>query len=255
MFSKLRAFTLTTLFFASLASSSALAHQFRSSNCDDHADLWAGKIDLFAPPTVASQTNEQSPQLVAEAKDEEPAPQAAETLTPQEAKMAPTSTQVPPPSAADRQEATTSGPDSGAPGPVQQGKETATRAPLQGHLVRHGLDIRSLPVGLTPDFIIGHFALTIGPFIRIPVNTPLSSSAGFASRFVKKWHGKQMHSCQIKMKKIPDGSGGYYFKTIGHEDGPRGWLMPMPKVVGKDKVTPWGIFFDQPDSEQTPLSK
>jgi hypothetical protein len=174
-------------------------------------------------------------------------------LVPQEAQMAPTSVPVATPVTTDSQQVSKSASDNGQPVQAKEGKETAT--PLQGHLVKRGLQIRSLPVGLTPDFIIGHFAFTIGPFIRVPVEKPLGNIAGFAAKFVKKWHGRQIRSCQIRLKKIPDGSGGYYFKTIGHEDGPRGWLMPMPKVPNKDRVTPWAIFFDQPDANQAPSDK
>ena len=91
------------------------------------------------------------------------------------------------------------------------------KPPLQGKVVRHSagaghtLGIRSLPEGREPDYIIGHFGLYIGP-IRI---------------------------------KLGDDSGGFYFSTIGYPEGPCGWLMPMPKREGQDKVTPWAIYFDQ----------
>jgi hypothetical protein len=125
---------------------------------------------------------------------------------------------------------------------IQQSNE---KPPLQGHLARHTLGIRSLPEGRDPDFIIGHFALGIGPFITIPMNRPMGRTAELAKKFVKKWQGKQVNPCFLKLTKLDDNSGGYYFNTRSSKEGPSGWLMPMPKRPGKDKVTPWAIYFDQ----------
>jgi hypothetical protein len=119
------------------------------------------------------------------------------------------------------------------------------KAPLQGHLARHELGVRSLPEGREPDYIIGHFAVGIGPFLSIPMNGPIGKTAELSRKFVKKWQGKQVNPCLLKLTKLNDDSGGFYFKTRTSSEGPCGWLMPMPKRPGKDKVIPWAIYFDQ----------
>jgi len=123
--------------------------------------------------------------------------------------------------------------------------EANVRPPLQGHLAQHTLGVRSLPEGRDPDYIIGHFAIGFGPFIHFQTNGPLGNMAELSKKFVKKWQGKQVNPCLLKLVKLQDNSGGYYFKTRSSKDGPCGWLMPMPKRPGKDKVTPWAIYFDQ----------
>jgi hypothetical protein len=157
-------------------------------------------------------------------------PMATPTLTPQEPKMAlpavPGTSPEPTPS-------------------LTGTAQTTDRPPLEGHLARHTLGIRSLPEGRDPDFIIGHFALGIGPFIKIPMDHPTGRTAELGKKFVKKWQGKQVDPCFLKLTKLTDNSGGYYFNTRGSKEGPCGWLMPMPKRPGKDKVTPWAIYFDQ----------
>jgi len=124
--------------------------------------------------------------------------------------------------------------------------ETSGKQPLQGHLAKHELGvIRSLPEGREPDYIIGHFSVGIGPFIQIPMNGPVGRTAELSRKFVKKWQGKQVNPCILKLTKLDDSSGGFYFNTRTSREGPCGWLMPMPKRPGKDKVIPWAIYFDQ----------
>jgi hypothetical protein len=136
----------------------------------------------------------------------------------------------------------------------EQASNDTSKMPLQGQLVKRALGVRSLPEGMEPDVIIGHFSMSFG-FIHIGVNGPIGNEAQFSSKLEKEWRGKQVRSCELHLDKIKDGSGGYYFNTIGHRDGPRGWLMPMPKPAN-DKTTPWAIYFDQPDTiasgERTP---
>lgn len=120
-----------------------------------------------------------------------------------------------------------------------------TSKPLEGHLTKHSLGIRSLPAdGREPDAILGHFAVGL-PFMTKSVSKPPSPFVTMVPKMVKKWKGKQVFPCVIKLDKLKDGSDGYYFKTFTDEEGPCGWMMPQPKVPGKDKVTPWAIYFDQ----------
>ena len=151
--------------------------------------------------------------------DSQPAP----TLLPQQPTMAPPAVSS----------------DTPATAPVN------SKPPLQGHLAQHAIGIRSLPPGREPDYIIGHFSVGIGPFITIPMNGPVGRTAELSRKFVKKWQGKQVNPCLLKLTKLNDDSGGYYFNTRTSKDGPCGWLMPMPKRPGKDKVIPWAIYFDQ----------
>ena len=117
--------------------------------------------------------------------------------------------------------------------------------PLEGHLTRHSLGIRSLPAdGREPDAILGHFAVGL-PFMTKSVSKPPSPFVTMVPKMVKKWQGKQVFPCVIKLTKLKDGSDGYFFKTFNDDEGPRGWMMPQPKVPGKDKVVPWAIYFDQ----------
>jgi hypothetical protein len=101
-----------------------------------------------------------------------------------------------------------------------------------------------MPEGREPDYIIGHFSISIGLFLKIKVNGPVGNTAELASKFVKKWQGKQVHPCLIKLSKLKDASGGYYFNTLTSREGPCGWMMPMPLRPG-EKNTPWAIYFDQ----------
>jgi hypothetical protein len=128
----------------------------------------------------------------------------------------------------------------------EQAASGKAKAPLQGQVLRHASGVRSLPEGREPDVIIGHFSMSIG-FFHVGVNGPIGNQAQLSSRLEKKWRGKQIATCELFLEKIKDGSGGYYFNTIGHSDGPRGWLMPMPKSA-TDKVRPWAIYYDQPDA-------
>jgi hypothetical protein len=117
--------------------------------------------------------------------------------------------------------------------------------PLEGHLTRHSLGIRSLPAdGREPDAILGHFAVGL-PFMTKSVSKPPSPFVTMVPKMVKKWQGKQVFPCVIRLTKLKDGSDGYFFKTFNDEEGPCGWMMPQPKVPGKDKVVPWAIYFDQ----------
>ncbi|MDR3615934.1 MAG: hypothetical protein P4L53_20415 [Candidatus Obscuribacterales bacterium] len=117
--------------------------------------------------------------------------------------------------------------------------------PLEGHLTRHSLGIRSLPAdGREPDAILGHFAVGL-PFMTKSVSKPPSPFVTMVPKMVKKWQGKQVFPCVIKLTKLKDGSDGYFFKTFNDDEGPCGWMMPQPKVPGKDKVVPWAIYFDQ----------
>jgi hypothetical protein len=121
---------------------------------------------------------------------------------------------------------------------------------LKGQVVRqaNAVDrergIRSLPEGREPDYIIGKFGFYIGPFLVKEVNRPMANTVELTSFAVKKWQGKKVHPCILQLTALEDNSGGYYFQTITSNDGPRGWLMPVPKRP-KDKVTPWAIYFDQ----------
>lgn len=135
-----------------------------------------------------------------------------------------------------------------APGQTteQTTEQTTKSAPLRGHLTHESIGVlRSLPPGREPDYVIGHFAMGITPFFKIAVNGPIGDTAHLAAKFVKKWQGRQVHPCILKLAALEDGSKGYYFNTITSTDGPRGWLMPMPRRPGQDKVIPWAIYFDQ----------
>jgi hypothetical protein len=117
--------------------------------------------------------------------------------------------------------------------------------PLEGHLTRHSLGVRSLPAdGREPDAIFGHFAVGL-PFMTKSVSKPPSPFVTMVPKMVEKWQGKQVFPCVIKLTKLKDGSDGYFFKTFNDDEGPCGWMMPQPKVPGKDKVVPWAIYFDQ----------
>jgi hypothetical protein len=121
----------------------------------------------------------------------------------------------------------------------------STSQPLEGHLTRHSLGMRSLPAdGREPDAILGHFAVGVF-FMTKLVNKPPSQFVTMVPRIVKKWQGKKVFPCVIKLTKLKDGSDGYFFKTFNDEEGPCGWMMPRPMVPGKDKATPWAIYFDQ----------
>jgi hypothetical protein len=144
-------------------------------------------------------------------------------------------------------QAMTSGAESGtASAPASDQNVGNTKAtPLQGHITRveSGV-VRSLPPGRQPDFIIGHFGIGVA-FLTIPVNKPIGNGALLSRDIVQHWHGKKFFPCPLKLIKIKDGSDGYYFQSVISKDGPHGWLMPMPKRPGVDKVIPWAIYYDQ----------
>jgi hypothetical protein len=117
--------------------------------------------------------------------------------------------------------------------------------PLQGYAKR---DTRGTPV--VPewkmqagyDAILGKFYVGIAGLKLLAINGP-PPAAVLGTSQLKHWKGHKPHPCVLKFTKLQDTSGGYYFQSIGSDDGPRGWIIPQPAEPHKAKE--WAIYFMQ----------
>jgi len=117
--------------------------------------------------------------------------------------------------------------------------------PLKGYAKR---DAKGTPV--VPEWkmqagydeLFGTFYVGLMGFKLFPVKNP-PPAAVLGSAPLKHWKGKKPHPCVLTFTKLQDGTGGYYFQTIGAGDGPRGWIMPQPSEPHKARS--WAIYFMQ----------
>jgi len=125
--------------------------------------------------------------------------------------------------------------------------------PLKGYAKR---DARGTPV--VPEWkmqagydeLLGKFYVGIVGLKLFPITGPPPAAVLGASN-LKQWKGHKPHPCLLKFTKLQDSSGGYYFQTIGFNDGPRGWIIPQPAEPRKAKD--WAIYFMQ--EVPTPTSR
>ncbi len=86
--------------------------------------------------------------------------------------------------------------------------------PLSGSVIKNAIGVvRSLPVGRKPDYVIGQF-LEIYGSNESAINGPGKvKKIRLGQDLLSKWHGSAPDPCYIRLIKLPDNSGGYYFKT------------------------------------------
>ncbi len=125
--------------------------------------------------------------------------------------------------------------------------------PLQGYAKR---DARGTPV--VPEWkmqagydeMLGKFYVGMFGHDLFPINGP-PAAAILGAPQLKNWKGHKPHPCLLKFTKLQDASGGYYFQSLGSDDGPRGWIIPEPAEPHKTKQ--WAIYFMQePDAKNEP---
>jgi len=129
-------------------------------------------------------------------------------------------------------------------------------APLQGY-AKH--DARGTPV--VPEWkmqagydeMLGKFYVGMFGHDLFPINGP-PAAAILGAPQLKNWKGYKPHPCLLRFTKLQDTSGGYYFQSLGRDDGPRGWIIPEPSEPHKTRQ--WAIYFMQaPDIKKPPVSE
>ena len=119
------------------------------------------------------------------------------------------------------------------------------REPLQGYVKR---DAKGTPVvpewklHAVYDELLGKFYYGFAGLKLFAVNGPFKEAVLAPSK-LKHWKGHKPYLCLLKFTKLADDSGGYYFRTAGSDDGPRGWIIPKP--AEPHKVKEWAIYFMQ----------
>lgn len=88
------------------------------------------------------------------------------------------------------------------------------------------------------DVVLGRFHVGF-----IAVDNPPIPVALLGNRIKNFWRGFCPEPCHIRMFKLPDNSGGYYFICLETRQGPTGWLMPMPKT--QPGARQWAVYFAQ----------
>jgi hypothetical protein len=127
--------------------------------------------------------------------------------------------------------------------------DAAPKKPLQGYAKQDSKGTPSIPewkMQAGYDELLGRFYVGFLGFKLKAVNGPGPgplNGAVLGNSKLEKWKGHRPHPCLLRFTKLTDGSGGYYFKTVGSEDGPRGWIIPQP--LEPHQPRDWAIYFMQ----------
>ncbi len=88
------------------------------------------------------------------------------------------------------------------------------------------------------DVLLGRFYVGFIAVDRPPLPVVLVSQ-----RIERQWRGVQPNPCHLRLFKMHDGSGGYYFICLENRFGPCGWLMPVPKT--EPGAQRWAVYYAQ----------
>jgi hypothetical protein len=123
--------------------------------------------------------------------------------------------------------------------------KTPTKQPLQGYAKQDSKGTPAIPEWKLKsgyDEVLGIFYVGLLGFKLHAVNGPMGEAVLGKSK-LEHWKGHKPHPCLLKFTKMTDETGGYYFRTIGSEDGPRGWILPQPAEPHKPRE--WAIYYMQ----------
>jgi hypothetical protein len=132
-----------------------------------------------------------------------------------------------------------------SPEPSAVSSQTQVKQPLQGYAKQDSKGTPAIPewkLKAGYDEVLGIFYVMLLGFKVHAANGP-NGAAILGKSKLEHWKGHKPHPCLLKFTKLTDDSGGYYFKTIGSEEGPRGWIMPQPQEPHKPRE--WAIYFMQ----------
>ncbi len=141
-------------------------------------------------------------------------------------------------------EYTTSDPP-GAKGVAGALSATPIKQPLQGYAKQDSKGTPAIPEWKLKsgyDEVLGIFYVGLFGFKMHAMNGPMGEAVLGKSK-LEHWKGHKPHPCLLKFTKMTDDSGGYYFRTVGSEDGPRGWILPQPFEPHKPRE--WAIYYMQ----------
>jgi hypothetical protein len=119
------------------------------------------------------------------------------------------------------------------------------KQPLQGYAKQDSMGTPAIPEWKLKsgyDEVLGTFYVGLFGFKMHAMNGPMGEAVLGKSK-LEHWKGHKPHPCLLKFTKMTDDSGGYYFKTMSSEDGPRGWILPQPLEPHKPRA--WAIYFMQ----------
>jgi hypothetical protein len=132
-----------------------------------------------------------------------------------------------------------------APGPSAVTSQAQVKQPLQGYAKQDSKGTPAIPewkLKAGYDDLLGIFYVGLVGIKLHATNGPKGAAILGKSK-LEHWKGHKPHPCVLKFTKLTDDSGGYYFRTIGSEEGPRGWIMPQPQEPHKPRE--WAIYFMQ----------